>query len=211
MADDSLDNALFEYEERVRMSAAEASADSKFSAVEAALEKAEAVGKIDPLTSQQRQMIAYVRAGFPPHHAAAAVGMTITEATHFVKTNRAARVAMEYLVSIYTAQIQVNIHTLTMQAYEERARAATAAEGLRALEFIAKLHGIGGYAQDNKGKKKGGAVINQNGDVESGIPAAEERKRRNRKQLEMLGDDDLLGGADLGIDSLDPQPVRRGD
>lgn len=211
MADDSVDNALFEYEERVRMSAAEASADSKFNAVEAALEKAEAVGKIDPLTSQQRRMIAYVRAGFPPHHAAAAVGMTISDATRFVKTNRAARVAMEYLVSIYTAQIQVNIHTLTVQAYEERARAATAAEGLRALEFIAKLHGIGGYATDAKKNKNKGAVLDQNGGVESGVPAAEARKHRNRKQLEMLGDDDLLGGADLGIDSLDPQPVRRGE
>lgn len=158
-------------------------------------------GKIDKLTTQEIGLLTYIRMGLPIPHAVKASGMTRSRAAAFLESDPRAREATEYAAVLHTSAINVTAELLTMQAYEERARAGNATEGLKALEVIAKINQIGAYA--SAGTQKNGRLIDSQAlELNNGS-----RRAKNRKQLEQMTDDKLLEDANLGYDSLEPEPV----
>ena len=161
------------------------------------LQEAMLSGDLPRMTQQEVALLTYVRMGLPVSHAARASGMTTKRASVFLECDPRGREAAEYAGSLHAATIIVTKELLTMQAYEERARSATAGEGLKALEVVAKLHEIGAYAGAAKLPAKGGTIVGEQN----------VKKVKNKKQLQLLSDDQLLDGADLGYDSFEPEPV----
>lgn len=158
-------------------------------------------GKIEKLTTQELGLLTYIRMGLPLTHAARACGMNLSSAKAFLESDPRAKEAAEYAAILHTSSINVTVELLTMQAYEERARAANATEGLKALEVVAKLNNIGAYAGGGS-TQKGRVIDAQAQQLESG-----KKRAKNRKQLEQMSDEALLDGAGLGYDELEPEPV----
>lgn len=161
------------------------------------LQEAMLSGDLPRMSQQEVALLTYIRMGLPVSHSARGAGMSMHRATTFLECDPRGREAAEYAGSLHSATIIVTKELLTLQAYEERARAATATEGLKALEVVAKLHEIGSYAGASKALKKGAEIEGK----------VEPKKVRNRKQLQQMSDDELLEGADLGYDSFEPEPV----
>lgn len=160
-------------------------------------------GDIPRLTTQELGLLTYIRMGLPVKHAVRASGMAYSVALTFLESDPRALEAMEYAAVLHTSTINVTAELLTAQAYEERARAANATEGLKALEVIAKLNNIGAYAGGSGGLKRGGRIIDAQGqELENG-----HKRPKNKKQLEQMSDEALLANAGLGYEDLEPSPV----
>lgn len=173
--------------------------DLEFASHSRSLAEAERDGRIEPLTSQERTFISLHRMGLTWQQAARGAGMTVQQARLFGEDPRY-KAAADIVAEMQQSHIIVTKDLLTFQYYEAMGSAETAAEKIRGLDSIAKLHEIGGFARAPQQGTVAGGVI----EGEKGLSA-----EAKRKKLANMSTDRLLIEAGIEEGFFDPVPVSR--
>jgi len=123
-----------------------------------------------------------MRQGIPWKQAARAAGMLQATVEEFLQTPRAFQVIGD-IAKLHTSRLVITKELLTLQLYEERARSATAAEGIAALKEIGKVNGLYDKARVSAEVEGQNAV-------------------KSRKVLERMSDKDLMQEAGFDFELL---------
>lgn len=134
------------------------------------------------LTAQQKKAAALLSQGVPISAVAMQVGCTPRAVQKWVKLPQM-QSALDYYNNLMLDRIMVTREMLTVQFYEERAKASSAMEGIAALREIGKLNGL--YAPEK---------VETTTDIKS------------VKQIEALDDDKLIELSEGDV-TLIPEPV----
>lgn len=154
--------------------------------------------QVEPLTVQQELMLLTHLRGMSIRASAIAAGMSPSAAYDLMKQPRIETIK-EYFRTQLFEDCQIQLTTLNNMALEAHRKSANSTEELKAVETLAKLNMLGGYAPQSVVKSR-----NEAGEKEIGPKSA--------KQLESLPEDQLLELAKLdGLDDLAPARDIEGD
>lgn len=147
--------------------------------------------EVEPLTVQQELFLLTHLRGMSIKASAIAAGMNPQTAYSLMKQPRIETIK-EYFRAQLFEDCQIQLTTLNNMALEAHRKSANSTEELKAVETLAKLNMIGGYAPQSVAKAR----------TES---AEKEIGPKSAKQLESLPEDQLLELAALdGLDDLAP-------
>ena len=151
---------------------------------------------VDPLTRQQELFLLTHMRGLSVKASAAAAGMKYGAAMALLKEDRIDKIRAYFRQQLLEdAQIELNM--LNNMALEAHRKSISATEELKAVETLAKLNMVGGFAPQQVIKQR-----TENEEKEVG-PASP-------KQLESMSEDDLVRMAALdGLDDLAPAREER--
>lgn len=159
---------------------------------------------IRPLTSQQETLIMLMMQGSTIPAAARAAGYSTTQtAKNFLSSPNAIAI-QEYFAKQEMEKISITRDRLTQMALECYGERATAGEGLKAVEVLARLHGQNEEAKQRKAETN--VTINQqnnttiNGDTD---PKVLKKKLAAMDETQLL---EFVGGSMAGLD-LEPRPL----
>lgn len=144
--------------------------------------------ELEPLTSQEEQVLLYVLRGLSVVQAASAAGMPPTKAYQISKSE-SFEVMLTYMrevkLAVAQSEIKITRDTITQMLLGAHAKAATATEEIAAARELGKLHDLYLDAQ-----RKAGIEVNIRADI------------RSEKQLERLSDHELieLAGEDYSLE-----------
>lgn len=96
----------------------------------------------EPLTPQENALVAYLTQGVPLMTAGRMSGINSPKQVLRIADKPQVKHAIQYVQHLAMERMVISKELLTSQLYEERAKAATAGEGIAALREIAKLHGL---------------------------------------------------------------------
>lgn len=153
---------------------------------------------VEPLTTQQEMMLLTHLRGMSIRVAAQAAGMSTSAASALMKEPR-----IEVIKDFFRAQLftdaRIDLNMLNNMALEAHRKSANATEELKAIDTLAKLNQVGGFASAQALKEQS----ERGREREVSTP-------RSLKELEHLPQDKLMELADFAdMGSLDPEPVSR--
>ncbi len=163
---------------------------------------------IKPLTPQQETLIILMMEGSSVTAAARAAGYSVTvNAKRFLSTPHAIAI-QDYFAQQEMERITITRDRLTQMALECYGERATAGEGLKAVEVLARLHGQNEEAKQRKAETN--VTINQqnnttiNGDTD---PKVLKKKLAAMDEAQLL---EFVGGSMAGLD-LEPRALIEGE
>lgn len=153
--------------------------------LEAATAHTRTADLLEPLTPQEAKFVAMLCQGLPKKVAAEAAGYTAASTPYALMKKPRVLAALEQQKMLFAEKAMVNRDILTVQFYEERAKAATAGEGIAALREIGRLHGL----------------------YEANKVEVTKKEVTNAKQVETLSVDELIELSADDYEELAPQPI----
>lgn len=156
---------------------------------------------VPPLTMQEEQFLLLYFRGMSITAAAKGAGMTWDRGKKLLAQERTVAV-LDYMRAQIFEDLTLSVAELNQMLLEAHRKAQTSTEEVNAIQAIARLNMLGGYAP---------APV-----VQARLEAQKEKDKgtdvtpKSVRQLEHMSEDDLMELADFpGLDSLDPTPKER--
>lgn len=152
---------------------------------------------IEPLTVQQEHLLMLTMRGMSIKSAANGAGMSASTGYKFINEDPRVPVVREFFRAQMFRDTQISVELLNNMTLEAHRKSASSTEELKAIETLARLNQLGGYAPAQVIKER----------------AEQDRERditpKSTKELEHMPEHKLLQMAQLeGLEaSLDPTPV----
>jgi phage terminase small subunit len=159
---------------------------------------------VSPLTFQQEQFVLLVFRGLSITAAARSVGMSFTKAKELWEREETQKIAAHLREQVYY-DTRVTLEALNSMAFEAHRKSMTATEELKAVDTLAKLNMVGGYAPKQIIDRRLAEL-----DGRGPAHAKDVTPPNSMNQLERMKEEDLLRLAKLEeMGELNPEPVKR--
>lgn len=156
---------------------------------------------VTPLTVQQEIFVLSRVRGMNVAASERAAGMPKDAGRRFLENRKEDMVAiMDFFRQQMFDQAGIDVATLTQMVMEAHRKSATATEELKAVEVLAKVHQLGGYASPQVLKDR--SEDERVKELEIGPSSAKELERMSEDKLLNMAALDTMGG-------LDPEPIQR--
>jgi phage terminase small subunit len=156
---------------------------------------------VTPLTVQQEIFVLSRVRGMNVAASERAAGMPKDAGRRFLENRKEDMVAiMDFFRQQMFDQAGIDVATLTQMVMEAHRKSATATEELKAVEVLAKVHQLGGYASPQVLKDR--SEDERVKELEIGPSSAKELERMSEEKLLNMAALDTMGG-------LDPEPIQR--